>query len=543
MKRIGLALVVGFLTVLGGWVEAQVYQQLPEQSLHELRYIVVQHKGRLKPLDSFAWESLDRITDSPRYGKQDPVATLLHMAASPEYWSQVPLIAVPYKPLREDLGMESDQDRISVADIQMSGKLNALIPPIVRKQEVDEELTIRENEILDVFNRLAIASDILNHQWHLIPPAEEHLVEWYPISSPQGHPPELLQGISESWNRLITATRDNDAGAQVESVRRLRILLREAGARKYPPDWRIEWEVRYNQWRPFVLSQILYAAAALLLLMSVMRSSSRWYVWGFYLFGMGFAAHTLGILLRVILGGRPPVSNFYETMLWIPYVMVVMAFIMEARHRSRYLAFVGAALAALILFLADQVPLDSSIAPVVAVLRSNKWLTIHVLTIVASYSAIALAAGTAHVYGIVHWLKKDKQVLNNLSLWIYRCLQVGVVLLAAGIMLGAVWANASWGRYWAWDPKETWALITLLWYLAILHGRFAGWLRGFGVAMSTIIGFFFLLVTYYGVSFYMVGLHSYAGGNAKPLPPLLIGYLVFELIYLLFMFTVGRRKA
>ena len=102
-------------------------------------------------------------------------------------------------------------------------------------------------------------------------------------------------------------------------------------------------------------------------------------------------------------------------------------------------------------------------------------------------------------------------------------------MLASGVILGGVWANASWGRYWGWDPKETWALITLLWYLALLHGRFAGWIHGIGTALMTIAGFFLLLMTYYGVSFYLVGLHSYAGGHAKPLPPLLIAYLIGEL--------------
>ncbi|MBI3010143.1 MAG: cytochrome c biogenesis protein CcsA, partial [Candidatus Omnitrophica bacterium] len=98
-------------------------------------------------------------------------------------------------------------------------------------------------------------------------------------------------------------------------------------------------------------------------------------------------------------------------------------------------------------------------------------------------------------------------------------------------------------RYWGWDPKETWALITLLWYLAVLHGRFAGWLKGVGVALTTIGGFFLLLMTYYGVSFYLVGLHSYAGGHAKPVPPLLIGYFVVELCFLVLLgFIAGKRR-
>jgi ABC-type transport system involved in cytochrome c biogenesis permease subunit len=212
-------------------------------------------------------------------------------------------------------------------------------------------------------------------------------------------------------------------------------------------------------------------------------------------------------------------------------------------YRSTFFALSAAILAAITLWLAEHVPLDSSITPVVAVLRSNLWLTVHVLTIVASYGALGLATVLAHCYGWLALVRKDRGTLNALGLFLYRAIQVGVVLLAAGVMLGAVWANASWGRYWGWDPKETWALITLLWFLAILHGRFAGWLKDLGVALSTIGGFFLLLMTYYGVSFYLVGLHSYAGGNAKPVPSLLIGYAVAEVVFIAVVaLSVGVRK-
>jgi ABC-type transport system involved in cytochrome c biogenesis permease subunit len=254
---------------------------------------------------------------------------------------------------------------------------------------------------------------------------------------------------------------------------------------------------------------------------------------GIGVFIMAAVAHATGILIRVILGGRPPVSNFYETMLWLPFAAVVLALIFEWIYRARYFALSASILATIMLWLSDYVPLDSSISPVVAVLRSHLWLTIHVLTIVASYGALALATVLAHLYGWLSLIRRGAHPsLPTLETFLYRLVQVGVVLLAGGIMLGAVWANASWGRYWGWDPKETWALITLLWFIAALHGRFAGWLKSVGFALVTIGGFFLLLMTYYGVSFYLVGLHSYAGGHAKPLPPLLLGYLIAELAFM-----------
>jgi cytochrome c-type biogenesis protein CcsB len=250
-------------------------------------------------------------------------------------------------------------------------------------------------------------------------------------------------------------------------------------------------------------------------------------------------------------------------MLWLPFAGVALALVFERIYRAGTFALAASILSAILLRLSEGVPLDSSISPVVAVLRSNLWLTVHVLTIVASYGALALAVILAHLYGILYVISPPVAAprsdisqphgregvfgdapgggmvhrgrpldLSRLDLFLYRSLQVGVVLLAGGIMLGAVWANASWGRYWGWDPKETWALITLLWFLAVLHGRFAGWVKGIGVALSTIGGFFLLLMTYYGVSFYLVGLHSYAGGHAKPLPLLLVVYLVVEVAFL-----------
>jgi len=250
-------------------------------------------------------------------------------------------------------------------------------------------------------------------------------------------------------------------------------------------------------------------------------------------FWIGALLHAAGIVLRMIIGGRPPVSNFFETMLWLPFVGVVLALVFERIYRADLFALAASVLAAIMLVLADLVPLDSGISPVVAVLRSNLWLTIHVLTIVASYGALDLAAVLAHFYGVVFVLQRNARTrLASIETFLYRTIQVGVVLLAGGVMLGAVWANASWGRYWGWDPKETWALITLLWFLAVLHGRFAGWLTGIWLSLATIGGFLLLLMTYYGVSFYLVGLHSYAGGHAKPLPTVLIAYLLAEVAFM-----------
>lgn len=534
-------MVLALLAAMPASASASSDPSLPRVSprtLATLRVLPIQHNGRHKPFDSFARETLNHITGSPTLNGQDPILTVLSMLAHPEDWQSRPVIAIPFRPLRDALGVSPKTAHVSHEELVTTRRLMTMLPDIVEKQQRDEKLTMLEQEAMDGFDRFVAFSNLVEHRLELVPSPSTGDSNWRSIQQPEGYPAATQAAITTAWSAWIMALRDDQPDAIDKTSGQLTQTLARLNPSAYPPAWRLRLEVLYNRAAPFRITRNLYALAAVLLVISL-ASGARWAAaGGIAAFGVGAALHAVGIVMRVTIGGRPPVSNFYETMLWLPFVAVVLSLIFERIYRARYFGLSAALLAAIALTLADYVPLDSSITPVVAVLRSNLWLTIHVLTIVASYGALALATVLAHVYG---WMvlrpQRARKTLVSLDLFLYRAIQVGVVLLAGGIMLGAVWANASWGRYWGWDPKETWALITLLWFLAILHGRFAGWLKGAGVALSTIGGFLLLLMTYYGVSFYLVGLHSYAGGHAKPLPPLLLAYLAAELV---FMLVVGR---
>ncbi|MDP3722860.1 MAG: cytochrome c biogenesis protein CcsA [Candidatus Omnitrophota bacterium] len=504
-------------------------ERIPPDALATLRHVAIQHAGRHKPFDSFARETLKRITGRFRFRDQDPVATVLSMAAEPERWQDEPILHVPSGPLQEALGLERGVTRVSYNSLIETRRLMRLLPPIVEKQRRDEKLSMREEETMDLYERFVSLNSVFEQRLELVPPAKGGATQsWLPILQPAGYPEGRQEVLRSAWTAFVTAVREHQPQAISASAHALADLLRSAQPAAYPAPWRLGAEVWYNRLSPFQAARMLYLLAALGLVFSL-GAWRRVVLLGRTALWLALLLHGLGILTRVILGGRPPVSNFYETMLWLPFVTVALALVLERIHRARAVAPAAAVLAGAILWLADVLPLDSSIVPVVAVLRSHLWLTIHVLTIVASYGVLTLATGLAHVYGGLYVARRGGHpTLRLLDAVLYRAIQAGVVLLAAGIMLGAVWANASWGRYWGWDPKETWALITLLWFLAILHGRFAGWLHGIGVALSTIGGFLLLLMTYYGVSFYLVGLHSYAGGHATPVPPLLIAFLVAE---------------
>jgi len=512
---------------------------LPSEALRTLRHVAIQHDGRNKPFDSFARETLDRITGSPKGRKGGAVETVLSIISKPERWQDEPLIAIPFVPLREALGLDSSISHVSYNALIATRTLMRLLPPIMEKQRRDERMSMLENETMDAYDRFVRLSALFEQRLHMVPPTGGIERVWHAMLEPSDLPSAQQTGIRTAWTALLTALRDGDAQQTTRAASDLAAALRAVDPAAYPPAWQLRLEVGYNRFAPFVITPIAYLLAALLFLVGF-RFSWRWVPrLGMTVLWIGFVLHGAAMLVRVVVGGRPPVSNFYESVLWLPFVGVLAALVLERIYRTRYLVFSAALLAAITLALAGHLPLDSSITPVVAVLRSTLWLTIHVLTIVASYGVLALATVLAHCYGWQYLVRgAGHPALPTLGLLTYRAIQVGVILLAGGIMLGAVWANASWGRYWGWDPKETWALITLLWYVALLHGRFVRWIRGVGLALATIGGFFLLLMTYYGVSFYLAGLHSYAGGHAKPLPPLLIGYLIAEVV---FMGLVGMR--
>ncbi|MFI5205858.1 MAG: cytochrome c biogenesis protein, partial [Candidatus Paceibacterales bacterium] len=270
--------------------------------------------------------------------------------------------------------------------------------------------------------------------------------------------------------------------------------------------------------RPFQKAYALYILAAILFLVSLNLKNKNWYVAALVLTLMGWLIHVAGFAMRCWIAGRPPVSNMYESIIWVSLGCLSFGLIFEFIYRRKYIGLAATVMATLALIIGDAAPavFDQSIRPLEPVLRSNYWLTIHVLTITLSYAAFTLATGIGNIALLIYVRgleSKSKEKLQVLSLYVYRSVQVGVLLLTAGTILGGVWADYSWGRFWGWDPKETWALIADLCYLAVLHGRFTGWLKTFGTVAGSVCCFSAVVMAWYGVNFVLgVGLHSYGFG-------------------------------
>ncbi|HVJ81696.1 MAG TPA: cytochrome c biogenesis protein CcsA, partial [Planctomycetia bacterium] len=282
----------------------------------------------------------------------------------------------------------------------------------------------------------------------------------------------------------------------------------------YPSQKILDLEVHYNRFEPCTKAAILAFIAAAIIGLSMAFRSKALYALGYAgLFGtLGLMAYAM--YLRSTISGRAPVSNMYETIIWASFIAGSLGSILGLVYRGRkVLPLVATLLLGLSNLMVINLPpvMGSNITPLMAVLRSQKWLVVHVMTIVASYGAFMLA-WLLSLFGLAHYFRAnpDPAETKLMGRFAYLSMQVGVLLLATGTWLGGVWAKDSWGRFWGWDPKEVWALIALIAYLIVLHLRFVG-VKAFGTMVGSSLAFTMVVASWYGVNFlFPGGLHAYA---------------------------------
>jgi cytochrome c-type biogenesis protein CcsB len=504
-----------------------------------LRTIPILDQGRVKPLDTFARESVQTITGKRSYLREDPLQTLLHWIAQPEAADNEPLILVQYEPLNKRVGIVAENRRISPKALLGNGSYKIYLKNIMIKQQEGEKLDSLEKEASALFQRLDLFYRITSGSALTIFP-DSKTNTWLGMDTVTD------SKAIEAFKTVLADFSNQDSQAFLFSTQSLKEYLRQIGQEvaNYPQhENQIKREITYNKIRPFQKSWIAFfiSFVAVLIALGIKKQFPYHLAILFALVGSGFNIY--GFVIRCLIAGRAPVTNMYESVIWVSFGAMIFALIFEAIYRSKYFILAASAVSTLGLVLADNLPqiLSPNINPLVPVLRSNYWLTVHVLTITLSYAAFLLAMGVGQVtIGYYAFKPFAREKIKSLNLFLYRTLQVGVVLLAAGTILGGVWANYSWGRFWGWDPKEVWALIALLGYVAILHGRFAGWLSEFGIAVWSVLAFLLVLMAWYGVNFVLgVGLHSYgfSSGGFRAV----ISFVVVQLAWVVFATVKYRR--
>jgi cytochrome c-type biogenesis protein CcsB len=510
-----------------------------------LSLIPIQDGGRVKPLDTFARETVRSITGHETFEGRSAMDLVWDWLSHPMGWEARDFILVENPDLRALLGVSKDQKRVSPHLLQGQEGFMELAKNSYVKQQKKITLNSMEQESLEVLTRLQRLEDLESgDSLRVIPIPDPQTQRWASLGDLQrAHfkdgqkMPDSTKEVLLTFAGLLQSYDRRDSVEFAQDSQSFSQILGRIGGKDYADFSKISLEVQYNSLKPFQLAWMINLAAAILIGFSILFQLPKLFKPGFLIFMAGILMSAYGFILRCLIAGRPPVSNMYESLIWVIFGMTVFALVFELITKNRQFALAGSVLAVIGFVLADNVPtiMDSSIQPLQPVLRSNFWLTIHVLTITLSYAAFLLSLGIGHMGLWTIWKHPgEKELLQKQTKLLYRVVQVGVVLLAAGTILGGIWANYSWGRFWGWDPKETWALIALLGYILVLHSRLAGWLREKGFTIAVVAAFLGVLMAWYGVNFILgVGLHSY--GFSKGGLPYVVAFVTLEIILILFV--------
>ena len=489
--------------------------------------IPVQSQGRVKPFGTFARETLHFVHGQSQFQKTPAEDVLFSWWLFVDIWNKTEFLPIPDFRLKKALNLDVKKKLFSPEEI-----LNN--PHFIREIEELNSLRASKAPLNDYFKSVQkLESRLILYQAF----QSGKVPGWIP-SDVQGHKPwrSWVHFNSEEKQLFQNIVSGNEHKSPQQAV----LDFQQMVSHKYPSYkkhfHKISIELHYNWLNPFRLAWILYLLGLFLFLGTLLwlsytsiereQASSEQkdsaYKMAFYsaltFCVLAFLIQGYGMVLRSYIMARPPVTNMYETVIWVPWVTVILGAILW-RTQKMFSVFVCAvAVACFCLLLADGAPelLDGSLHPLEAVLRSSFWLIVHVLTITMSYGAFFLAFALGNVALFLFLRQKNRIAGSRIKKYIRcvdRSLQVGVVLLTAGTILGGIWADYSWGRFWGWDPKETWALISLLAYLALLHSRLMGYIKEFGMAIGSVLLFFFIVMAWYGVNYVLgQGLHSYGFG-------------------------------
>jgi cytochrome c-type biogenesis protein CcsB len=481
----------------------------------QLELVPIQSGGRVKPFDTFAREGAELLTGKSTYRGLPATDFILSIAVEPQIWQEEKFLQIRHLQLKRDLGLVEAENSFSPGELMKSARLMPLFQELDAKQRAQEKLDPYFQALSRLGSQLSFLQELLSGRaLRFVPPAPgkaDRTGSWLGF-------PDFPGAVQVRFALIAAGFTDPDEKTRAklpEYVEKFSAIARENNPSLYPSERDLGLERHFNHLHPFRWAWILALSAAVLMAFSIYSTKHGLYWSAMALYGLSFVIQVYGFFLRCWIAGRPPVSNMYESVLWVSFGCMLFGLVLELIYRKKIIALGSLIFATIALVIADNVTgvLDDGIHPLEPVLRSNYWLTIHVLTITLGYAAFALSLviGNLGLGQLAFAGRESKDLpLKQLAFYAYRAVQVGVILLAAGTILGGVWADYSWGRFWGWDPKETWALIALLGYVALLHARFRGMVGPFGFLAGCVSAFLGVLMAWYGVNFVLgVGLHSY----------------------------------
>jgi cytochrome c-type biogenesis protein CcsB len=497
------------------------------------KLIIQDAGGRMKPAHTFASELVRKVSQTETLHGMEPSQVLLSIIENARLWYEVPAIYLEKKntKIRKHLGIPDSTKYARLSDF-FTSRGDYKIRELVAEAQKNNIKNNFEKDLIKIDRRLgllynAIGGGILK----IYPIPNDENNKW--VSQPETSSTKgfiasdtiFVQKSLPLYVQLLqTAKKTNDYTKANDILDGIKKYQKKYGAAVYPSDKRIELEIVYNKYNVFTKLVRYYGLASLLLIIFVIAQifvTKKWIntavkILIAVVIGL-FLLHTAGLISRWFISGNAPWSNAYESIIYVAWTTMLFGFFLG--RKSALTITATTFITAIILFFASQNWLDPEIANLMPVLNSW-WLLVHVSIIVASYGPLTLGMilGIFSLFLILFTNEKNKKKMDlnikEITIINEMAVTVGLIMLTIGNFLGGMWANESWGRYWGWDPKETWALISIMIYAFVLHMRLIPGLRGkYTFNLWTIIAYFSIMMTYFGVNFYLSGLHSYASGD------------------------------
>ncbi len=408
------------------------------------------------------------------------------------------------------LGIATDKPRRRVAYAELEPVLAKLHDLTTRAMQVKPaDRTPADRDLVQLGSAVALYAALSRGDHPGLLPRDGGHGAWLAPSEAVTEADDLARAVSAGWEGLRAAWRARDDAAFSAAAREVRAaVLRgvddpKAGAR-------LQGEETLGRLRPFPRAlQACVVAGILGFWVALAPRRRKTAAAATVLTGVALLLMTAGLLLRAFIMGRPPVTNLYSTFVFAAWCCAVIGLGVERIRRDGLGLLAGGATTAVLLVVAGRYELDGdTMQRVVAVLDSNFWLTVHVLTIMVGYAGCLMAGAAAHVQLVKHW-RQGADAAAGVARAVRGLLGLGLVFTFLGTMLGGVWADQSWGRFWGWDPKENGALLIVLWTAAVLHARGPRIIGDAGMAGGAILGIVVVAVAWQGVNLLGVGLHSY----------------------------------
>lgn len=497
-----------------------------KEHAHEFGRLALQGvNGRMMPVNTFSSEILRKLYKANTIGKLDSDQFLLSLFIMPDVWMRVPLFAVDDEELAGRLNLKLPHcSYADMFDAEENYKLEDELETIYRKNPAErnrmDKAILKLDEQVNIFHSLVNRRYInifplpgdANHTWYA--PGDE-------LDKFSGQDSMFVANIFDWYLEEVTNALASNDWSEAGKVLGMIDTYQQAKATGVDiSHYKMNAEIQYNKLNIFKYCRMGYLILGGISLVFAMfglfgMANSKVVKWTLVAcIAMVFGFHLYGMGIRWYIGGYAPWSNSYETMVYVACTMVIAGFIFV--KRNLFVFSLATLFSGVILFVSGLNWMDPQITTLVPVLKSP-WLMFHVAVIVAAYGFFALGCLTGMtnlILMISARYAKDRKslaekihefsIMNEMALWI------GLVLMTTGTFLGAVWANESWGRYWGWDPKETWALITMVAYAIVTHihvikTRYKDWLFNFlsVVSISTV------LMTFFGVNYFLSGMHSY----------------------------------